>query len=343
MPRRWPPTLIDSTLEVLKPIDGAVAAKLEVIMRTLRKRKDSAQFLEPVDCVQMKLPNYPQIIKQPMDLGTVERNLKRDTALDFAEKQYQFVEEFAHDVRLVWKNAFLFNQPNHDVFKAAKKLALVFEEQLAALHEELDKEGPPCPKFARCQILLSDMCGNCLSEWFRRDDWKQFGEEYRTMIKSGQPMDLFAVQAWLDEQPKDAGEQVVREFYDLTRLVWSNAIDFNQANSWIGTIAHVLSENFERRFKLIDKAPRPPSVQPIEERAGWPTFEQKQQLFQHCTGLSLREASLLAQEVRKRCPAAISSIDKDRERESVDLDKLDSETFTYMDALRLQKVARQSP
>ena len=46
----------------------------------------------------------------------------------------------------------------------------------------------------RCQLLLSDMRGNPLSEWFRRDDWRMFGEQYVRTLTSGTPMDLDAAQ-----------------------------------------------------------------------------------------------------------------------------------------------------
>eukprot|EP00310_Coccolithus_braarudii_P018677 CAMPEP_0183357324 /NCGR_PEP_ID=MMETSP0164_2-20130417/45907_1 /TAXON_ID=221442 /ORGANISM="Coccolithus pelagicus ssp braarudi, Strain PLY182g" /LENGTH=316 /DNA_ID=CAMNT_0025530913 /DNA_START=79 /DNA_END=1029 /DNA_ORIENTATION=- len=315
-----------------------MAVELEAILRNLCKRKDALHFAEPVNWQQHKLFNYPELIKQPMDLGTVQETLQLDTARDFADKKYQFAEDFAHDVRLVWKNAFIFNAPGHDVFKAAKNLAGVFEDRLSALYSKLDEEAPPVSPVSRCQILVSDMCANCLSEWFRRDDWKQFGEHYLVTIKSGRPMDLFAVQAWLDEQPQDGGDQVVAEFAERVRLIFSNAIDYNGSFTWVGTVAKILSDTFDRRLELLQKAPRPPPMHPpLEEREGWPSYEQKERLFSYVTHLSLRDSSMLAAQVQKRCPTAVLTCDREKERVTIALDKVDLETFTHMDALRKQK------
>ena len=79
----------------------------------------------------------------------------------------------------VWKNAFLFNLPDHVVFKAAKQMASAFEEKLALLHVKLEADIVPCPLLARCQLLLSDIRRNPLSEWFRREqDWRKLGDDY---------------------------------------------------------------------------------------------------------------------------------------------------------------------
>ena len=43
------------------------------------------------------------------------------------------------------------------------------------------------------------MRGNPLSEWFRRDDWRMFGEQYVRTLTSGTPMDLDTVQRRLGE------------------------------------------------------------------------------------------------------------------------------------------------
>ena len=47
------------------------------------------------------VPDYPKIVKNPMDLGTIHEKLKRN--------QYPSHLEFAADVRLVFSNCRLFN------------------------------------------------------------------------------------------------------------------------------------------------------------------------------------------------------------------------------------------
>ena len=60
-------------------------------------------FLSPVDPVALGIPTYFDIIKDPMDLGTINSKLERG--------RYASPEEFEADVRLVLHNCFLFNHP----------------------------------------------------------------------------------------------------------------------------------------------------------------------------------------------------------------------------------------
>lgn len=49
----------------------------------------------------MNLTDYPTIVKNPMDLGTVQKKLKNE--------KYKFVEEFFDDIQLIWDNCKLYN------------------------------------------------------------------------------------------------------------------------------------------------------------------------------------------------------------------------------------------
>ena len=42
------------------------------VLKAVQSKPDSGPFLIPVDWVKFGLPDYPQIIKHPMDLGTIE-------------------------------------------------------------------------------------------------------------------------------------------------------------------------------------------------------------------------------------------------------------------------------
>ena len=49
--------------------------KVAQLLQTLFDSTDSFEFRTPVDYVAYGLLDYPLIIKKPMDLGTVKRNL----------------------------------------------------------------------------------------------------------------------------------------------------------------------------------------------------------------------------------------------------------------------------
>jgi hypothetical protein len=71
-------------------------------------------FLEPVDPVRDGCPNYSQIVKQPMDLGTVSEKLTK--------KNYKSTAEWRADVMQIWKNAMLYNPKGTPVHALAQKL-----------------------------------------------------------------------------------------------------------------------------------------------------------------------------------------------------------------------------
>ena len=81
------------------------------IIRTLKKQKDAAAFRLPVDPDALKIPHYPQIIKQPMDLSTVETKLRNN--------EYDSVQSCVYDLQLIVDNARKFNGPDHAITHAA--------------------------------------------------------------------------------------------------------------------------------------------------------------------------------------------------------------------------------
>lgn len=96
---------------------------LKSIMNALTRKKDLAwYFLQPVDPVALGIPDYFDVIKKPMDLGTIDKKLG----------EYSSVQDFADDVRLVFRNAMIYNpNPKLAVHDAAKQLLHLFNVRLA--------------------------------------------------------------------------------------------------------------------------------------------------------------------------------------------------------------------
>eukprot|EP01084_Bolivina_argentea_P041467 76537_1 len=78
-------------------------------------------FSEPVDPVQLNLPDYFDIIRNPMDLGTIRNGINN--------LRYRTLDDVATDVRLVFDNATTYNQPGSDVYPVAKEMLQGFEAQ----------------------------------------------------------------------------------------------------------------------------------------------------------------------------------------------------------------------
>ena len=72
-----------------------------------KKTKYAFCFLTPVDPVALNIPGYPEVIKQPMDLGTTTTELEND--------QYSSVKAFDDDLGLIVSNSKNFNGPTHKI------------------------------------------------------------------------------------------------------------------------------------------------------------------------------------------------------------------------------------
>ncbi|KAJ3343699.1 hypothetical protein HDU83_005549, partial [Entophlyctis luteolus] len=94
------------------------------VIRELHKTKYYSfafPFLAPVDHVRLNIPTYPQIIKHPMDFGTILRRVDQG--------YYRTPQEFESDCRLVFSNCYTFNAPGSDVFLMGQQLEQLFNER----------------------------------------------------------------------------------------------------------------------------------------------------------------------------------------------------------------------
>ncbi|KAI6136923.1 Bromodomain-containing protein [Pisolithus sp. B1] len=134
-----PSTLVSSGVSTLSAAQHRFCLST---IRSLKKLKDAAPFLLPVDPIALNIPHYPSIIKNPMDLATIERKLmssnpaKPDPNLN--NPRYNSADEFIADVRLVFTNCITFNGPDHAISVAGKHVEAVFDKQIKQL-------PPPAP------------------------------------------------------------------------------------------------------------------------------------------------------------------------------------------------------
>ncbi|CAN4117569.1 unnamed protein product [Withania somnifera] len=91
------------------------------LLERLMKHKHGWVFNQPVDTEGLGLHDYFDIIKNPMDLGTVKSRLETNL--------YKSPKEFAEDVRLTFQNAMTYNPKGQDVHMMAEQLAKIFEEK----------------------------------------------------------------------------------------------------------------------------------------------------------------------------------------------------------------------
>lgn len=78
-------------------------------------------FLQPVDPVALNIPNYHEIVTNPMDLSTVQSKISNN--------QYENGDEFAADVNLIFENCYKFNPEGTDVNMMGHKLQDIFQKK----------------------------------------------------------------------------------------------------------------------------------------------------------------------------------------------------------------------
>jgi hypothetical protein len=253
---------------------GHCSAALEAL-----KHRDNKQWFQvAVDPVKHGCPTYFDVIKQPMDLGTVTEKLNTG--------KYLQLDEFAADVRLVWDNAMKFNPPEHLVHKEAAELLSVFEKRLARIigmvteqktaekraREETVVAAPPASKskaasgaealspegrlkniYNHCdQILMALKHSRDSAPFWRPVDPVADGApDYYTVIKK--PMDLGTVQAKLHGRGYKSSDDFVAD----VRQVWSNCKTFN-GPGFFYDLAASFEKMCETRFKSIPKPPPAP-------------------------------------------------------------------------------------
>lgn len=130
-------------------------------------------FNSPVDPVELGLPDYFEIIKKPMDLGSVQKRLENGT--------YHAIEDFEADVTLTFDNAMTYNENGSVVYDMANELKIKFAIDYKKLLVQLDEEDQQRRQNDRactlcgCEKLLFEppvyFCNgmNCQSQRIRRN------------------------------------------------------------------------------------------------------------------------------------------------------------------------------
>ena len=143
------------------------------VLKGMQSHPHGWVFNNPVDPVELGLHDYFDIIKRPMDLGTIQKQIDSG--------HYHTVKEFADDVHLTFDNATTYNQQGSVVHNMACELRTKFDcdynKLLAKLKDEEDqrrKNDRAC-SLCGCEKLLFEppvfFCNgpNCASKRIRRN------------------------------------------------------------------------------------------------------------------------------------------------------------------------------
>ena len=258
-------------------MDERLTERCTKLIRELVKHKAAKLFLEPVDWEKEELPDYPMYVKEPMDLGTVQKRL--------AASHYDRLESFANDVRLVWKAAFIFNPYISSVpFKQAKTMCDAFEKQLEELERSCLVGKRLTDTMDTCHLLSADLLRNPFSEWFLAPvvpSSEDGTADYPQVIF--EQKDLLAIHRKLSRRLYTSPDEFARD----VRLVWQNAITYNSLGMYIGQIAALLGQIFDRRLSQLVRLGSPTANVQLTQRSGQPDAAQRRKLFVMCQHLQL--------------------------------------------------------
>ena len=148
------------------PLDTFENKQCLTMLNLLNKIQETSIFMEPVDPEAWNIPNYFEIIKQPMDLGTVYDKLKKN--------MYYQIEEYRDDVRLTFTNAMTFNPPGNYVYLYAEKLLKIFNNYYRHIERQCfihrNKKGRNYKRGPRKELTLKEIFSNKDEEIWYHDD-----------------------------------------------------------------------------------------------------------------------------------------------------------------------------
>jgi len=144
------------------------------IIDEMIRSKEGYIFKDAVDPAALKIPDYFDIVKVPMDLGTIKKRLEQGT--------YREARALSRDTHLVFDNAMLYNPHKSDVHMIAKSMKKDFDGQYKRQMEILEKKTEDkrlnpdnCAICGEYELVFEPpvyYCnGKCQGQRIRRNSW----------------------------------------------------------------------------------------------------------------------------------------------------------------------------
>jgi len=95
------------------------------IIKAMWKHTHAWPFHTPVDTIKLGLPDYFEIIKKPMDMGTIKKRLENN--------YYWTSDECVADFNQMFTNCYIYNKPGEDIVIMAKSLEKFFISRVKTL------------------------------------------------------------------------------------------------------------------------------------------------------------------------------------------------------------------
>jgi len=202
----------------------SISGHFEAIVNEIREMPDAHIFHHPVN--QKAYPNYPVIVKNPMDLQTMKEKIRA--------KKYHLRSEFLSDVQLIRDNSSLFNGEASFYTQVAEKLLERAKKRVDEQGYELEKlERKINPLLDGDQSGLNYILDNCIEKLksladahpFVKPVNKKLVPNYYDVIK--RPMEFETMQYKIKSNVYSNSE----EFMADLELIYANARTFNGEDS----------------------------------------------------------------------------------------------------------------
>ncbi|KAJ3083480.1 hypothetical protein HDU99_009288 [Rhizoclosmatium hyalinum] len=215
-------------------ISSVAGKKCQKVLKKLQASNFGAIFLAPVDPVALKIPEYFNVIKRPMDLGTIQKRLEKG--------QYRDHLAFKADVELVLNNCFTFNVPGDWVYNQGKGLEGVFHKEW----KDIDWDIIPIPGQARpvgptIEKTLEKLRSHPNGFIFLEPVDPTILPDYYTRIRN--PIDLRT----MGEKLQRGEYQTLDAFEKDIKLMFANCFTYNEKES----LGHNSGLALEKYFKSI--------------------------------------------------------------------------------------------
>lgn len=116
----WTPEMDSASLRLKRPSHYATLAH---ILNELQNHPSAWPFVQPVN--KEEVPDYYDLIKEPMDLATMESKLEHDKYSSDTG-----IKDFSYDFNLIIKNCQTYNNESTTYYKNAVKLDKFFQAEL---------------------------------------------------------------------------------------------------------------------------------------------------------------------------------------------------------------------
>ena len=318
------------------------------ILQQIRKNPNADPFLQPVDWKALGLKDYPDIIKKPMDIGTMGAKLAGGTS-------YANLADFSADFHLIISNCKTYNAEHSPVFQMALALEAEFSKLIKSAAKRWQDEAK--------RIITSLKKETASSIFLEPVDWKSLGlTDYLKIIKT--PMDLGTVASKLSADEYRS----IDAFLDDIYLIWSNCMTYNADGSEVFNLALSMKNETDKLKAELLLPPQPfapalkPAAGPGRRKSGVvvppellaedePSSgaalndEEEEKRREDLTRLGKRFASLqhdyLSSAIRfivAKCPKAVKTVDERNSEFEVDLSAIGADANSCDSINQLIKV-----